>query len=57
MTDFPQDVALPDAALRLKRSYWQTRELLFRGELAGHRDARGRWRIDLASLDRFTAAK
>lgn len=39
------------AALRLGRSYRATLDALLRGELTGHRDARGRWRVDVASVE------
>ena len=46
-----EEIHLPEAALALKRSYFQVREMLFRGELEG-RKAGGRLWVSRASLER-----
>jgi len=39
-------VPLTDAALRLGVSYWPARDMLFRGQLRGGKDLRGRYYVD-----------
>ena len=49
------DVPLAECALALHRGYQQTRDLILRGLLDGYQDARGRWLVSRASLDRYVA--
>ncbi len=52
-----QRLTITDAALRLRASYWTTRELLLRGQVVGGRDESGHLFIDGRSLERYLRGK
>jgi hypothetical protein len=46
-------ISLARAALELRRGYWQTRDLILRGELKGWLDSRERWMVDPDDVQRM----
>lgn len=55
--DPAQGVPLPKAAHRLGLSYHQLWPLVLKGVIKGQQDARGRWTVDAADLERYAAAQ
>jgi hypothetical protein len=50
-------VTLPDAVFEARLDYHEGRKALFRGELRGFRDERGRWMVWRSSLEKFIQAR
>ena len=48
---------LTQAAVALGRGYWGTRNLMFRGELTGRKDDRGRWVVRAEDVRRLAARR
>jgi hypothetical protein len=47
---------LTTAALRARKGYRSMLDCVLRGDVIGWRDARGRWLVDTADLERFLSA-
>lgn len=52
-----RELSLPVAAFELGESYEVAKRMLFRGELTGRLDSRGRWRVNAESVQRILEAR